>query len=555
MLLPGFVMTLDMAFVSKVNLNFSDGAFYNAFPVRGLMWILNLALNGWIIQKIFLVALFVLLPYLAYKFLPIPKDNKLARMAAALFYAVNPFVYERFLAGQWMVLFGFALLPMAVGLALRIKDIKSSIYAALALAGVFAFSLHLGVIALFAAAVLLLASNRLWNKRWWLMAGLAVLTFAIATSYWTVPYLVNRNHSIIQSFDQNDFTAFATAPDLHLGTVGNVLALYGFWGEREPWAKQFFWVKDFPALWAMSGFILTCLVLFGYRSLLSKNKKDVALEQGEVSSLRFGVMIFVLGCAAVVFSCGIGDTPFRGLNQWLFDHLVIWRGFRDTQKWSALLVFVYAYFIGTAICWFNPSQAVARFIKFKDEDAKKAWLLFYNDVGKKIFILVTLFATLIYTFPMLGGFGGQIKPVWYPDSWKQANDLLKQDKTCKAVFLPWHMYYTAGFANNVLIANPAKSYFDCQIVQSQDPELGLLDSQKPLDPAEADFEVVITGQVIVTADQIAALLRNRGIKYVIFTSDAARDNVFRYSYLIEPWFEPILSTGDGLRLYKIADKI
>src|SRR3990172_10911585 len=81
LLLPGYILTLDM--------------------VWG---------GSWITQKLFLIVLFFLLFYLPVKFFPFEIGEKY-KYFAGLFYTINPFVYERFLAGHWLVLLLYAMLP------------------------------------------------------------------------------------------------------------------------------------------------------------------------------------------------------------------------------------------------------------------------------------------------------------------------------------------------------------------------------------------------------------------------------------------------------------
>ena len=121
MLLPGYVLTLDMVFTPKLHILHHLGDFYNSLPLTALLEFLNFFLSGWIIEKIILVSLFFLIGYLAFVFLPVPKKYH-AHYFAALLYTINPFVYERFLAGQWTLLFAYALLPPFFYYLIALKD-------------------------------------------------------------------------------------------------------------------------------------------------------------------------------------------------------------------------------------------------------------------------------------------------------------------------------------------------------------------------------------------------------------------------------------------------
>lgn len=584
MLSLGYVLTQDLIFSTMITWPIMQfGSFANVLPLKLLESVLGLALPIWVVEKILLVAVFLAIPYLAYKFLPLPKEAEKARLWAAMFYLVNPFVYERFLAGHWLILASYACLPMVLGVTVTAlgagdccvasaprNDGKGD-YASrwlgmakvgLALALTFMFSLHLGVMALIMIAIWSVWCGRWRSVSWLKSVGMSVLVFVIATAYWTVPYLLHRTQSVIELFDSRHLEAFKTVGAVHLGTAGNVLALYGFWGEPLPWGRQFIWVKDYPVLFAVSGGLLGLLILFGITSSLRtivKQSRDrhVALaprddekeivapiyDKPTMTNVRFTLFMLTLGVLAFVFSCGAGDTPFRGLNVWLFDHVGFWRGFRDTQKWSALLVLVYVYFGGLGVEGVTSSL---RLLAMTDK-AKKllSWTVY----------AISVLAVLVYSFPMLFGFWGQVKPVWYPGSWEQANEVLRQDKDCKAIFLPWHLYYTATFANNLIIANPSRAYFNCQIIQSEQVELGNIGTDKPANPAYDAIEGLVTGRDPYNTAEIREIFKKQGIKYVIYTPDTANDGSYSYDFLKNDLFTIKLSTGDGLEIYAINDTI
>ena len=77
--------------------------------------------------------------------------------------------------------------------------------------------------------------------------------------------------------------------------------------------------------------------------------------------------------------------------------------------------------------------------------------------------------------PRSGDFYGQLKPVWYPSSWLQVNDTIKDSPDCSAVFLPWHLYYSLSFNNGILTADPSAAFFDCDIIEGQNADIGSID--------------------------------------------------------------------------------
>src|SRR4051812_1984150 len=109
MLLPGYILTLDMVFAPSFHFSFSAGDFINSAPLWLLLQYLYIFLPGWVVQKLMLVVLFFSIPYLSLRFLPVPQRFS-TRLFAALVYTLNPFVYARMLAGQWAHLLAYALL-------------------------------------------------------------------------------------------------------------------------------------------------------------------------------------------------------------------------------------------------------------------------------------------------------------------------------------------------------------------------------------------------------------------------------------------------------------
>ncbi len=520
LLLPGYVLTLDMAPGRQVPFpRIGLGGYWNAALFRWPMYVLGLVVPSWVVQKLTFLGLFITLPLCGFRSI-LPSSSTRTRIWIALFYTINPFVYTRFLAGQWTILVAYSFLPLVWHFATKLKEgeKRSAIFLGLALLGTFAFSLHIGVIALFVWAFALLGWMSIRSVRAWAMNVLAGAVLVVGSLYWLIPAFVRKGSSLLEIIDVRHIEAFRTTTDPLLGTIGNVLALGGFWGEREIWANRFIWpMRTQPVLWGIAGGVLAALIVWGIVSTLRKQELR-----------RQGTALLALGACALVFSCGVGDSIFSSINEWLFTHVGFWNGFRDSQKWSGVLVLVYAYFGGRGI------DAL--------RDAPRRQL---------IVTVAGILATLTFTYPMLFGFWGQLKPVWYPDSWYQANEVLKRDKDCKALFLPWHAYFTLKFNRDLLTASPARDFFDCELVMSRQIEIGGIGQQGPLDPAYDAIEGVVTGKDGWNPEQSLALLRQSGIRYVIFAHDIKEQDQWRYDFLNQPSLK--LYTWDGLTLYQLTN--
>lgn len=533
MLLPGYILTLDMVFASKIKLLLADGSFYNAYPLKYFFHLLNFVLTGWLIQKIILLTLFFSIGYLAFLFIPVPKKHY-ANYWVALFYTINPFVYERFLAGHWMHLFAYAFLPPLTFYLVKFynePEWRSGIrlFGWLFLIGL--FSTHFVIMAGLLVCVTILIkiisysrSDKSKSFRLLKISAISGVSFLIASAYWLVPYLLHRGQSVVNTFSSANWEAFKTAGDGYLGTSLNVLALYGFWGERENWAGYWLWPKDNFLFWLTVAVTLAIFLLIGLRASL-KNKE----ARGRA------IFFLILTLVAFIFSVGIGDTIFKNLNLWLFEHVGFWRGFRDTQKFSAWLVLAYAYFGGFALV------AIMEY-----------WQAKKNKFSEQVLWLIFLLP-ILYTYPMVGGFARQLQPVDYPQSWYEVNEIMNQDKSeFKVLYLPWHQYLSLDFNNNLITANPAKAFFDKEVIQGENMEIGGIFGQTN-NQENAEIEKILLNNEI-EPDQAVQQLFDKGVKYVLISDELLANDYLEYK-ILDSSNLVVVYRQNHLTVLKLAPKI
>ncbi|MFH1744584.1 MAG: hypothetical protein ABH881_00220 [bacterium] len=530
MLLPGYVLTMDMIFAPQLLWdNFlNDGVAMSAMPLVYSLKFLNLFLSGWVIQKILLVFLFFFMSYSAFLFLPVSKKYG-ANYWAALFYTVNPFVYERFLAGQLLLLYGYALMPLFFYYLIKLaKDqkTKDGLALSLCLALIGVFSSHFLIIAALISVVYLLFSFikylYLKDERVWPLARgafFSAIFFLAVSAYWLVPYFFYHSQSDISSFNEGHWEAFQTCGDQTIGTALNVLALYGFWGECEPWADYFLWSKTYLYFWIFFFVALFGLVASGiFYALRKKEERNTA------------ALFLSVGVAGFILSCGTGDTIFREINLFLFRHIGFWSGFRDTQKWSALLVLAYAYFGSIGVV------AIVERVK--------------NINFQKYIIIILFLIPALYTYTMWGGFARQLHSVWYPDSWIEVNEILIQDQDdFKILFLPWHSYFSLDFNQKLITANPAREFFGKKIIQADNVELGSVYRQGNNVENKTIESLVLNEEM--TADEITTEMDEKDIKYIIIIPSTLKEDFFKYNFLNSQYLEVIYDQGD-LKLFRIV---
>ena len=482
LMLPGYILTVDLSW--GPHLPVADWT-SNTAPLVALLGLLQSLIPSWVVEKIMLLSLFTLAGVGMWRLASSPGGGWPAYVAGAL-YMVNPFTYERLMAGQWLVLGGYAVLPFVVAATVTLLK-RPGLRRSLNLT---AWSVSLGIISLHALAmaalivailVLVHALGRGWNSfrpalPW---VGLASVLWAVASSFWFVPLVLQRSATsrAVASFDAGQFTAFRTASGPG-GVPLNTLALQGFWGERTglvlpasstgPW----FWIAT-AIIWAG----------VGYGGYLAVRRRD-----------RLAGSLAVSALVAWWLAMGIAWVPAAGLTQWLVEHAPFYQGYREPAKWLAVLALAYAYFSAITLRHFEQKLHG-----------------FWRSAA------VVSCAVVIYMWvPLLPwGAAGQLSSQDYPATWYALNDRLnKLDPvdTPNILLLPWHQYLYLDFAHRP-VALPAAAFFDRAVITSNDPELpGVL----PFDTSNVAFRVqedVINRRFF--GQNAGSRLQVLGIQYVV----------------------------------------
>lgn len=516
LLLPGYILTLDMVFVPDVHAITASTGYLNSLPLDVLISGLGAVFPGWILQKGMLLILFFCLGYLPFRYLPLAQDE-LVRLFSAFVYMLNPFVYTRLLAGQWTLLFAYALLPLFFHhliLLVRSPNKQQSFSLFGSLFVISLFSLHLFTMCcLIGAAWYLFHVVRLRTelgavKRLTKMLVWGLSVFLVISSYWFVPLILESKPHFEQRFDQRHWEAFAPVGSAGQSPLISLIALVGFWGEAHPWSEQFQWPQDHVLFWSAMGmiWILSLIGFLRSRDSLYRN-----------SFLFFFVGV---GVASVVFACGIADTPFRGVNQWMFEHVGIWRGFRDSQKFCALLAYVSALFSGIGL------SETLRFLEQK-------------QLLKAPLRVICLIIPLFFGVYLWGGFRGQLHSVWYPSSWEWIDDRIVNDSSqSRTLFLPWHGYMSFDFNHHLLVASPFRAYFGERALVSKNIEFGDVYDQE-VDEDYKRLDALMRESPEVADGSLVDYLQTRNISKVVYFQDLISVDPYRYSFLSLPEFREV----------------
>src|SRR5580700_7820338 len=113
----GYVLTLDMVFTPRIRLPSHVSSSYLFYA---LLHILNFVVSSDVLEKLLLFAIVLvagvgmhrLMNYCSGKLADV--YQRLGAYFAGCLFVVNPFTYDRFMAGQFAVLLGYAFLPWFV---------------------------------------------------------------------------------------------------------------------------------------------------------------------------------------------------------------------------------------------------------------------------------------------------------------------------------------------------------------------------------------------------------------------------------------------------------
>ncbi len=450
---PGYILTMDIAFIPKLPM---PSLFSPSFFFGSLLWLLNIFIPSYILQKIMLYLIFFLSGWGMYRF--VSKKYGGSGIYGGIFYAINPYVYERVMAGQWQFLLGYSILPFIVSSIINFYDEPNrkntsilGVWSYLLISLAIHFTLVLLVILLIYGFI-----HAFYNKGKLLTVVRHLTLYSailiLLNANWLLPTILGTSDvsQIISLFDSSDLTAFQSIPDKNFGLIFNLLSGYGFWPETYDY---FISPKSIIFVWPVLSLLLISLSLYGlYKMFMDKEK----------SSFPEYMTFFVLFLISLDLAGGVALKSFGNSIYYLYEKLPLLRGFREPQKLVGVIMFCYAFFGSVGL-------------NYLSHKVKKSSMFS---------VLCSLFFVLpfVYTPTVFGGFWGQLKPVFYPESWSKVNNIITQDKNDYIViFFPWHQYARFRFNGNRIAVNPAEYYFSKPVLSSKNYETASLDThdQRP----------------------------------------------------------------------------
>tara|TARA_B100001123_G_scaffold367775_1_gene428309 strand:+ start:14277 stop:16463 length:2187 start_codon:yes stop_codon:yes gene_type:complete len=513
---PGYILTGDMVFPPYSNfrdLFFGSQEFLPNYvsghlPLYGLMSFASLLIPMWAVQKLLILAIFMISAQgsrlLAIKAGAIGQ----ASMYAGLLYAFNPFVQTRLLEGHWKLLIGYALLPFAILSFWNFlknpnsKALNVSVIMAILIAST---SIHVLAI-LILIYVFISAEHFVQNPKAIKITTLAWLSIMcgaliLLNAYWWVPYLF-ADSTIMDQFTRVDLEVFSS-PKTGLSNILETIGMYGYWDEA-----RYFLTKDAISYWPILATAFLTLSIFGATLSWSNNRRRIL-----TSSLT---MLFFIG---LILSPGVSSI-FPEVIESLYEHFEAFRGFREPQKFTILI-----------IIWLSIMGA------FGLTELRRL----LNPTTQNIIVFLACALVILYSITMFNGVSNQLTSTYYPSDWEKASELIHEDsEKSNILVLPWEEYIELSWTKSQ-VNNPSWTFFPGRVISAR---------HQSKDPVQHYMtELLRYGNEFNNFGKMVAPL---GVKYTVLLKES---NYQQYDFLHQSVDLDVVLDNEKLILFKNANKV
>jgi hypothetical protein len=442
----------------------------------------------WLPDKVLLLAPIVLGGVGLYR---LARSRFAVRAAAAAYgatlYVVNPFVADRYLAGHLFFLLGFALLPWALQPVMDLleePDRRAGVRVGLWLFGLAAVDLH--VAGMYALLVVVAGATAL-SRRGSIGAAVGLGLGAVLCAYWVLPSLFA---SPGRGIGAEDLAVYASRPS-GVGVLPRLLGLYGFW--RVEFAGP---AQRIPALYLLLAPILALSIAGAIHALASKTHR------------RGGLVLVVAAALALLLAGGISFPPTAGVFRFVFDHVSVFRIYREPQKFLAIVVLAYAVFGAVGL------EAVVKRSASRSSSAR-AWLASALAIG----------VATAYVYTMLWGFWGQVHLTQYPSDWTRADQIMAAEGPGRVLVLPWELYAVWSFTGGRIVANPAPSFFSREVISGDNVGFSTIPTQS-VDPFSEWVQDILAHRGKI--QELGHLVAPLDVRFVVLLHEVDRS---RYSFV------------------------
>ena len=547
----GFLLSYDMLFVPREPFSAALPGLAppRAVPSDLVVAAMSRILPADILQKLVLLTIFVLACSGAAALLD--REPLLARLAAGVFYAWNPYVAERLIIGHWALLLGYAALPWVLRAVLA-PDLDSRRGAArLALALLPAVVGGFAALAITALVAVPAAVFTKDPRR----AALVLAALAAGSLPWLIPSLLHQVYA-----DPASVAAFAARADTPFGSIGSLLMLGGAWNAQTvPTAYGGPW----SALW-----LAAVIVALATYLLLARTQPR---WPGLAAAALAGLVLAALGVTT------LGRDLLRTM-------IAAWPGFavlRDAQQFIAPLALLESAGFGLAVAAaLNPSPsrrkalhperpapaqlagtaadrpvpplradpagtasdrpipahtagtASERLVRTHPPRTVSGRLVRADPPGTlsgrpvRADLAGTLLGVLALLTPILllpglaWGAAGRLRPAWYPATWLSAAETLDASPAPGSVLLlPWATYRTPPWNHGEVVLDPWTRLLSRPLIWNDGTQVGPV-ALTPDDPRARNLDAAIDG-----TGPLTATLRAVGVRFVLDDADGPRSQV------------------------------
>ena len=523
LLKPGYVLTWSM--VSGPG-NFSVYTLYgfeewmhSLYPGSAPLDILSLGLRvmfpEWFGQKVLLITIFFLSGIGTYRLLGLAGVGEWGKYYAGFLYAVNPFIYTRLLAGQWWVCLGYALTPLALwsfNVFLREPSFRTSSLCVLftSFVGIVypqGLLLLLGLYVVTGIMNVMYAPRGVANiKKKVKFAVPAAGLFFLVNCYWLIP-LLTAEGTLYHQITDGDRLQFAATSVTARGLLFDIASMHGFW------RSGYVYAVELLPLWNIWFLILLFLAVLG-ATVHAFRSADPREGQEEAYGRYQSAALCVMWGATLFLAAGAASDVLKPGYEWLWSHVELLKGFRDSQKFVGVICLAYAFLGGLGVHrveeFLNRSAAVSR------------------KILARVLLVLLVSVPFVYTFTIFG-FYNQLGSTDYPEGWYQAKEYFDQDTDqYRILFLPWHWFMDYEWLPNKSkrLMSPGASFFSQQVIHSDDHELPGAPSQST-NPASHYIDFLLKNRNDIR--NVGELLGPLGVKYIVLVPEVDFDQ-YRFLY-------------------------
>jgi hypothetical protein len=428
-----------------------------------------------------------------------------AGVVGAAFFAVNPWLYERLLAGQLWLTLAYGLLPWALPALVDLATDGGAVpalRAALRVGAIAVIDIHVGGIAVvLLVAAALVSATRL--ARSVARAALAPVTVLALHLYWVLPAALAREAARLGA---SDLRAFAPVPR-SAQILTHVLLLHGFWRDEFPTP-----LGSLGPEFLIAFAVIAVFVVYGITLSLQSSRWR-----------RAAVALVLTSGLALALGMGTSFPPTAPIARWLFHNFPGYGVYREPQKWIGLVALAYAVFLAVGI------HGLHRHVAHR-------W---GRTVAAATGVLAVL--PLVATPLMLWGFAGQVTTSSFPHDWHRVAQAVEASEG-RLLFLPWNLYQPLPFAGGRVIANPAELFFPVPTLLSPEARTG--------GTVSADPRLRFVTKLLRRPrhiDLFGHLVAPLGVRYIALARIA---DFARFGWLDEQSDLRVVLRGDDMTLYE-----